>query len=139
MTDHAFHIIIATHETLCEGYLKTANLILMSDANGVSTLPFKENMDLLVFESHMNELIQKHTLQPIIILTDLMGGTPNNIAVKQLVSPKVQLVTSINLPLFLELLMGQETGMSLNEIDLNNAIKNARNSLVHMNTMIDEL
>ena len=82
MANQLFHIVITTHSTLCEGYLKATKLILMNDATGISAVPFKENTSPDDFEESMKEIISQHHLQPLIILTDLIGGTPNNVSIK---------------------------------------------------------
>ena len=88
MANQLFHIVITTHSTLCEGYLKATKLILMNDATGISAVPFKENTSPDDFEESMKEIISQHHLQPLIILTDLIGGTPNNCLLYTSPSPR---------------------------------------------------
>jgi mannose/fructose-specific phosphotransferase system component IIA len=75
MFHHQFHIIITTHSVLCQGYLKAAELILMNDQSGVTVLPFLENVPPEIFEEKVDEVIRQHASQPLLILTDLIGGT----------------------------------------------------------------
>ncbi|HFL0423004.1 TPA: PTS fructose transporter subunit IIA, partial [Enterococcus faecium] len=56
MANQLFHIVITTHSTLCEGYLKATKLILMNDATGISAVPFKENTSPDDFEESMKEI-----------------------------------------------------------------------------------
>ena len=74
----------------------------------------------------MKEIISQHHLQPLIILTDLIGGTPNNVSIKQLNNNRIQIIAGINLPLLLELLMAQSAGKSIEEIDFKELLNNSQ-------------
>lgn len=139
MANQLFHIVITTHSTLCEGYLKATNLILMNDATGISAVPFKENTSPDDFEESMKEIISQHHLQPLIILTDLIGGTPNNVSIKQLNNNRIQIIAGINLPLLLELLMAQSAGKSIEEIDFKELLNNSQKSMVHINSLLKDV
>lgn len=139
MANQLFHIVITTHSTLCEGYLKATKLILMNDATGISAVPFKENTSPDDFEESMKEIISQHHLQPLIILTDLIGGTPNNVSIKQLNNNRIQIIAGINLPLLLELLMAQSAGKSIEEIDFKELLKNSQKSMVHINSLLKDV
>ncbi|HCC1820461.1 TPA: PTS fructose transporter subunit IIA [Enterococcus faecium] len=138
MANQLFHIVITTHSTLCEGYLKATKLILMNDATGISAVPFKENTSPDDFEESMKEIISQHHLQPLIILTDLIGGTPNNVSIKQLNNNRIQIIAGINLPLLLELLMAQSAGKSIEEIDFKELLNNSQKSMVHINSLLKD-
>lgn len=139
MANQLFHIVITTHSTLCEGYLKATKLILMNVATGISAVPFKENTSPDDFEESMKEIISQHHLQPLIILTDLIGGTPNNVSIKQLNNNRIQIIAGINLPLLLELLMAQSAGKSIEEIDFKELLNNSQKSMVHINSLLKDV
>lgn len=139
MANQLFHIVITTHSTLCEGYLKATKFILMNDATGISAVPFKENTSPDDFEESMKEIISQHHLQPLIILTDLIGGTPNNVSIKQLNNNRIQIIAGINLPLLLELLMAQSAGKSIEEIDFKELLNNSQKSMVHINSLLKDV
>ncbi|MGH0007221.1 PTS sugar transporter subunit IIA [Enterococcus gallinarum] len=139
MANQLFHIVITTHSTLCEGYLKATKLILMNDATGISAVPFKENTSPDDFEESMKEIINQHHLQPLIILTDLIGGTPNNVSIKQLNNNRIQIIAGINLPLLLELLMAQSAGKSIEEIDFKELLNSSQKSMVHINSLLKDV
>lgn len=139
MANQLFHIVTTTHSTLCEGYLKATKLILMNDATGISAVPFKENTSPDDFEESMKEIISQHHLQPLIILTDLIGGTPNNVSIKQLNNNRIQIIAGINLPLLLELLMAQSAGKSIEEIDFKELLNNSQKSMVHINSLLKDV
>ncbi|BDP54938.1 hypothetical protein [Enterococcus faecium] len=87
----------------------------------------------------MKEIISQHHLQPLIILTDLIGGTPNNVSIKQLNNNRIQIIAGINLPLLLELLMAQSAGKSIEEIDFKELLNNSQKSMVHINSLLKDV
>ncbi|MFR6673783.1 MAG: PTS sugar transporter subunit IIA [Enterococcus avium] len=139
MSNNSFHLIITTHSTLCEGYRKAAELIIMNDQSGLTLLPFEENMPSEEFERRMAEIVKKHASQSLVILTDLIGGTPNNTAIKQLGSPNIQVITGFNLPLLLELLMAQSSDKQIEELNIPELIKSAQDNIIHVNSLIAAL
>ncbi|OUK18836.1 PTS fructose transporter subunit IIA [Enterococcus faecium] len=139
MANQLFHIVITTHSTLCEVYLKATKLILMNDATGISAAPFKENTSPDDFEESMKEIISQHHLQPLIILTDLIRGTHNNVSIKQVNNNRIQIIAGINLPLLLELLMAQSAGKSIEEIDFKELLNNSQKSMVHINSLLKDV
>ena len=102
-----FKVIIATHASLCEGYLDACRLILDSEFQAVDSLPFKANMATEEYEEKLQGLVEQSSAQPLLILTDLLGGTPTNIAAKYSHQKNLQIITGINLSFVIEVLMHQ--------------------------------
>lgn len=136
MSNQLFHIIITTHATLCEGFLQAAELILMNDGTGISAVPFEKNTNPEEFEENIKQIIQRYDSQPLVILTDLIGGTPNNMSIKQMSAQKIQVISGINLSLLLELLMAQSSGKNLEEVNFEELLENSRKSMVHINALL---
>src|SRR5699024_9309544 len=131
-----FKVIIATHASLCEGYLDACRLILDSEFQAVDSLPFKANMATEEYEEKLQGLVEQSSAQPLLILTDLLGGTPTNIAAKYSHQKNLQIITSINLSFVIEVLMNQENGKKLEELNLDEIIENAQKSLVSVTKMM---
>jgi len=51
--------------------------------------------------------------QETILLIDLFGGTPYNVAARQILKENVECVTGVNLPILLELVMARDNAASL--------------------------
>jgi len=51
----------------------------------------------------------------VVILTDILGGTPTNLSLSLLEDEKVEVVTGVNMPMLMALL-SYRTGRSLREI-----------------------
>lgn len=137
MSNQQFNIIITSHDELCEGYLKAAQLILGIDCAEVSVLSFAANMATDDFEEKMRALVEQNLSRPLLILCDLLGGTPANIAAKFVLgNDQVEVLAGINLPLVLEILVQQEAGTALADIALDDVIVNAKNSLVNISSLM---
>ena len=54
--------------------------------------------------------------QETLVLIDLLGGTPYNVAARQVLKANVECVTGVNLPMLLELVMTREDAASLSEL-----------------------
>ena len=52
----------------------------------------------------------------VLLLTDMFGGTPTNIAAMFLKENEVEIVTGVNLPMVIKLASGSSSGASLREI-----------------------
>lgn len=131
-----FKVIIATHASLCEGYLDACHLILDTEFEGVETLPFKANMDTEAYEEKLHVLIEQSSARPLLIMTDLLGGTPTNIAAKFSNDQNIEIVTGINLSFVLEVLMLQENGTKLAELNLDQIINNAQKNLISVTKIV---
>lgn len=136
MNKAQFRILITTHTSLCEGYLNAAALILNSKFGNVELLSFKENMPTEKFEKTLLEMIESYSAQPLLILTDLVGGTPTNIAIKCMGKTSIEIISGINLPLLLEILMMQEAGEQLENIRFKEIIENAQESIIHVSELL---
>src|SRR5699024_144972 len=136
--DIKFKIVIMTHSTLCDGFLDASKLILGSKCEEVEVLPFEQNMSTQSLENQLEKLIEGTRPSPLLILTDLIGGTPNNIAMKFIEEPNIEVVSGINLPFLIEILMNQESGIYLNNIPLSDITTSSQESLIYINDMLEK-
>lgn len=92
------------------------------------------NVDL--FYETMNDLVENLLVnnEKVIILTDLLGGTPNNTALKIAIeNERVSVITGYNLMVLIEIFSNID-----NEIDNDNLIKSGREFLLNLNTIVVE-
>ncbi|MBN2340236.1 MAG: PTS sugar transporter subunit IIA [Deltaproteobacteria bacterium] len=105
-------IILCCHGEMAEGIRSAAELIVgpqqQLDALGIKP---GEGQDTL--RSALKKSIRNVGKDGVIILTDLQGGTPFNVAVP-LLNEKVRMIAGFNLPLLLQMLMGR---LAENDID----------------------
>ncbi len=112
-------IILATHGKMAEGILDAANLIMGKQQN-IVCLSLKENDSIDDFSNelidHIKKLQDETPDQEVIVLVDLFGASPFNSSVKIFQDFRnVDVVTGLNLPMLLEVLMNQNL-LSLSEL-----------------------
>ncbi len=98
-------ILVATHGDLSKSLVDTMEMLHGKEKNiktiglklGESIENFKEDFEQMVKES------MKHG--EIIVLVDIIGGSPYNIACSFLPKYKFQLVSGVNLPMLLSLIV----------------------------------
>lgn len=93
-------IVIATHGQFGEALLASAELILgpIDNAYTAALLPGE---DPAGFGTRLQEALQ-HATGPAIILTDLFGGTPSNVAAAVAARNNHLVISGVNLPLLVE-------------------------------------
>lgn len=110
-------IIVMTHGALSEGIVDASELIC-GPARQVETLSLRreDNIDNLnvAFKEALGRV---DTGDGVLVLVDLLGGSPSNVASMNLrENPSFQLVTGVNLPMLIEALMSREQGATPAEL-----------------------
>jgi mannose/fructose/sorbose-specific phosphotransferase system IIA component len=103
------NIVVVSHADLGDALFRAAEMIVGATEGlySVSLLPedspegFGEKL-----EAALRPIEGEETL----ILIDLFGGTPYNVAARQVLKENVECVTGANLPMLLELVMSRENG-----------------------------
>jgi len=110
-------VLIVTHKELAEAFMAVADLILgrQDRVLGVSLDP--DAPPETSRQQIQKSLAQVNNGNGVIILTDMLGGTPSNLTLSFLQEGKVEVVTGINLPMLLKLAQMRE-GKDLREIAL---------------------
>lgn len=136
MGNEKFGLILATHSSLSKGYVEALELILDINKSEVDAISFEAGEEIGKFEEKLVELIRdKYNSKNLIILLDILGGTPANIAARFLDS-SIKLIAGINLPLVLEIAMMRENNIQLNDINIDELIENSKKSLVCINDFL---
>ncbi|MGY3724534.1 PTS system, N-acetylgalactosamine-specific IIA component/PTS system, mannose-specific IIA component/PTS system, fructoselysine and glucoselysine-specific IIA component [Granulicatella balaenopterae] len=129
-------VLLASHGQFAKETLKTVEMIVGKFSKDlVDTVGLQEDLGIKDFEgnfdSKLNELLKQN--EQVIILTDLIGGTPNNIALKYaLKNDNIQVVTGYNMALALTLLSNLQ-----NSIDLEMIINESRTALFEVTKQSD--
>ena len=107
--------VIVTHGQLANEFLAAAEMIVgaVSHITAVS-IGWHDDVDAArgEIEKAMDRVSQGNG---VLILTDMFGGTPTNIASMFLADEKVEVVTGVNLPMVIKL-ASQPDGNSLSEV-----------------------
>ncbi|WP_455140983.1 PTS sugar transporter subunit IIA [Candidatus Hodarchaeum mangrovi] len=96
-------LIIASHGTLSEGLINAMELII-GKQELVFSLVLEEGVSPETLQDEFIKVIKKCDKEDgVLILLDLFGGTPSNVAGKMAYNnDDLELVTGINLPMLLE-------------------------------------
>lgn len=126
--------IIATHSYLADGY---KNSIEFFD-NSVSNVHYINSYidDQKNFVDQLKEILDHLRTDQVIVLTDIPGGSVNKEAASLIKEYGCKVISGINLPLVLELVLS--TDSSLTEEKISSAVNQARSQLVYMNDLIEE-
>jgi len=107
-------ILVTTHGNVGRELIKAVEMI-KGTPKGVLHLSMDQTKGLEELKKEIAAAIKKLDQgQGVLILTDLFGGTPSNIALSLLKPGKVEVVTGVNLPMLLKLSEIQE-GVSLKD------------------------
>lgn len=101
-------VIVASHGELADAFLKTSAL-LFGRQEQVFALGFYPGDNINQFTQQMEQVLVSCNPDGYLILTDILGGSPYNVAAQIALSqPHVEVVAGVNLPLLLEVLQLRE-------------------------------
>src|SRR5437870_5453292 len=105
-TDHASPMIgavIVTHGQLANELVSAAEMIV-GEINHITAVSIGWHDDVDVASEEIERAIQQmDTGSGVLLLTDMFGGTPTNIAASFLGRAPVEVVTGVNLPMVIKL------------------------------------
>lgn len=105
-----FNILILSHGNLAKSFYETSEMII-GKLEGVSFCGLLPGESLQEFEEQVIKLADElYTEDGLLVLIDLYGGTPSNLAIMKLLNryERVYLVSGVNLPILLEALGTRE-------------------------------
>jgi PTS system mannose-specific IIA component len=108
-------ILIVSHGRLAEAFISSVQFLVgnLQKIRGVSIWPKDKGKE--VRDRIQKEIEEVNDGDGVVILTDVMGGTPTNLSLSFLEDEKVEVVTGVNLPMLLTL-SSYRKGRSLREI-----------------------
>jgi len=96
-------MILVTHGNLAEEFVN-AMVHVVGDQDAVATVCIGPSDDMERRRSEIATAIKDVDRgQGVIILTDLFGGTPSNLAISLMQAGKVEVIAGINLPMLIRL------------------------------------
>ena len=123
-------ILLITHGSFGEALVQNACHVLNKrpvQVNQLGVSAQDDPLDLLPLALQMLELVDNG--DGVLILTDIFGASPSNLAIKLLEPGRVEGLTGVNLPMLLRALTYREKGM---EILLQRARDGGRDGVFHM-------
>ncbi|MFC6276845.1 PTS galactosamine/N-acetylgalactosamine transporter subunit IIA [Psittacicella hinzii] len=138
-------VIVTGHILFATG-MQSAVQAVVGEAEQVAFVDFKEEYSPDTLEQVLRQAIaQVDTGDGVLMLTDLFGGTPNNVGVKLLFEyPQLEIVCGANLPMVITAVLERED-VSLEElVETVSApeitqIKNVRPTIVAAQQAVSEL
>ncbi|MBO9724975.1 PTS sugar transporter subunit IIA [Novosphingobium sp.] len=96
-------MILVTHGNLAEEFVHAMEHVV-GDQSAVATVCIGPNDDMERRRSEIAEAITAvDSGEGVIILTDLFGGTPSNLAISLMEAGRVEVIAGINLPMLIRL------------------------------------
>jgi len=107
-------VVVATHGKLAEEMIRTAETVVghLDQVVPVSVVAAAPDM-----RANLKAAIQRVDQgDGVLLLTDLLGGSPTNLCVSFLTERKVEVVTGINLPMLLKLSGLRASGKPIGQV-----------------------
>ena len=115
-------MILVTHGNLAREFVLAMEHVV-GRQEGVATVCIGPNDDMERRRKDIAEAIRAvDTGEGVVILTDLFGGTPSNLAISLMQAGKVEVIAGINLPMLIRLAGARKAG------DLRSAATAARDA-----------
>jgi PTS system mannose-specific IIA component len=128
-------VVIATHGNLANELLDTAKFII-GDVSSVAAVTLDPSASIETFQKSIKDAIREVDKgSGVIILTDMFGGTPSNIALSFLEKGKVDVITGVNLPMLVKFMQSVNDERPLEEVAAD-IVEYARKSINHANAIL---
>ncbi|MEA3506210.1 MAG: PTS fructose transporter subunit IIA [Elusimicrobiota bacterium] len=109
-------ILVVTHGRLAEELINTLKNI-MGPPEALGFFPVKRNCSARrmrkEYEKFTGTILKERAL---LVLTDLLGGTPTNISMPLLKKDNVEIITGVNLPMLIKAVHKRKTVKNLKEL-----------------------
>lgn len=129
-------IIVIAHVEIANSFAHCVEHILARRVDNLHILPIRktEDVDGIVSRTKhfIDSLTQSHS---VLILADLYGATPANIASSLVLKGKVELITGLNMPMLIRAVSYARDGL---EVCVTKALEGARNGIVYMNGEVND-
>lgn len=108
-------LILVTHGRLAEEFVAAMEHVV-GRQDAIATVCIGPNDDMELRRRDIARAIERvDTGSGVIMLTDLFGGTPSNLAISLLEAGRTEVIAGINLPMLIRL-AGARKDMPLNEV-----------------------
>jgi PTS system mannose-specific IIA component len=101
------NIVLVSHGELGDALIRAAEMIA-GPAERVFSVPLLPGESPESFGDKLTVALQDIEGEEALVLIDLFGGTPYNVAARRVLQENVECVTGANLPMLLELLMSRD-------------------------------
>lgn len=128
-------ILLMSHGKMAEGMLNSSKLFF-GEVEKVKALCLEAGDNPEEFDEKIKAAAQElDDGSGVIAFCDLLGGTPSNRSMYCL-NDRLQVITGMNFPMFLELLGQRMSVESIDEIDIPGLIEIGKTGIVNLNEMV---
>lgn len=122
-------VIVCTHSNFATG-IKDAVEMIAGKQENFDIIGFQEGEDMLELSAKLHNIAQRYEdmNEPYVFLVDLFGATPFNASAAGLAQFDTSIITGVNLPILLEIVLQRSNIENYDEF-LNNALISAKNSM----------
>ncbi len=108
--------VVVTHGNLATELVSAAETIVNEDIRHITAITIGWHDDVDVARDEIGKAIERvNEGAGVVVLTDMFGGTPTNLACTFLGNAPIEVVTGVNLPMILKL-VDQQPDETLSEI-----------------------
>jgi mannose/fructose-specific phosphotransferase system component IIA len=125
--------LIATHGTLAKG-VKSALDVIAGEMENIALIQAYLDESRPVEDELTDVLATVTDTDELVVFTDLLGGSVNNIMLRHALRENVHIVSGFNLPLLIEIVLS-DVDTPVTEV-IEEAINNARGQMVYVNHLI---
>lgn len=123
-------VIVIAHNDIATGFAKCAREILERSINNLYTIAINSTDNINIILSNIHTLLADFQEDDqVLILTDIYGATPSNIASKLVRVGKIELITGLNLPMLIRALSYSNNTL---EYCVNKALDGAISGIIHV-------
>ena len=98
-------VLLITHTGIGDALVKTARIILGGRLPAeIAVVEVAADADLVELRRHAHQRIRELPGEGVLVMTDMYGSTPSNLAVSLATLPEVSVVTGVNLPMLVRAL-----------------------------------
>jgi PTS system mannose-specific IIA component len=120
--------VIVTHGQLANELVSAAEMIV-GEISHITAVSIGWHDDVDVARAEIERAVQRtDSGSGVLLLTDMFGGTPTNIAASFLGQAKVEVVTGVNLPMVIKLATQNEESLS----DLARRVRDEGREQIHL-------
>ncbi|MFK8067319.1 MAG: PTS sugar transporter subunit IIA [Gammaproteobacteria bacterium] len=107
-------LLLITHANLGKVLLDTAKVATKISPPAIDVIEADWNCDPeKIFDQSLIAVKKLNTGHGVLVLTDLYGATPNNIATRILTTPDLRIITGLNLPMLIKILNYSECDLDM--------------------------
>jgi len=96
-------IVIVTHGKLAEAFVSVTEHVVGKQQQMVAIGIEPEDDAEIAREKIIKAIAEVNTGQGVVILTDMFGGTPSNLAISVMKADGVEVIAGVNLPMMIKL------------------------------------